>query len=89
MLERMIVMKETGVTRALDSLGRVVIPIEIRRRFEINEDEELEFYIEEDKIIMKKFIDSCTFCGAKDNLNEYKGKHICDDCLKDVKTIKA
>ncbi|MGN0691217.1 MAG: AbrB/MazE/SpoVT family DNA-binding domain-containing protein [Oscillospiraceae bacterium] len=82
-------MKETGVTRALDSLGRVVIPIEIRRRFEINEDEELEFYIEDDKIIMKKFIDSCTFCGSRDNLTEYKGKHICTDCIKDVKTFKA
>lgn len=82
-------MKDTGVTRSLDSLGRVVIPIEIRRRFEINEDEELEFYIEDDKIIMKKFIDSCTFCGSRDSLIEYKKKHICDSCLKDVKALKA
>lgn len=81
-------MKETGVTRSLDSLGRVVIPIEIRRRFDITEDELLEFYVEDDKIIMKKFINSCAFCEAKENLTLFKDKYICPDCLREIKGIK-
>lgn len=81
-------MKETGVTRSLDSLGRVVIPIEIRRHFGIIEDDRLEFYVEDDKIIMKKFINSCTFCDSRDDLTKYKGKYICPECLSEIKDAK-
>lgn len=78
-------MKETGVTRSLDSLGRVVIPIEIRRRFGIKEDELLEFYVEDDKIILKKFVNSCVFCGSRDNISSFKNECVCAECLRELK----
>lgn len=78
-------MKETGVTRSLDSLGRVVIPIEIRRRFGIKEDELLEFYVEDDKIILKKFVNSCVFCGSRDSISTFKDSYVCADCMRELK----
>lgn len=82
-------MKETGISRALDSLGRVVIPVELRRQFDISENEKIEFYIEDDKIIMKKVINSCVFCNNTNELVSFKDKHICTDCLNSLKKQEA
>ncbi len=81
-------MKETGVTRTLDGLGRVVIPVEIRSEFDLMENDRLEFYVEEDKIIVKKYINSCIFCNAKDNLTKFEEKYICPECLREIKDLK-
>lgn len=82
-------MKETGISRALDSLGRVVIPVELRRQFDISENEKIEFYIEDDKIIMKKVINSCVFCNDSNELVLFKDKHICPACLNLLKKLEA
>lgn len=78
-------MKATGVTRSLDHLGRIVIPVEIRRNFDIREEDQLEFYVEEDKIILKKFRPSCTFCGNDTDLTVVGEKHICRKCIEIIK----
>lgn len=78
-------MKETGISRALDSLGRVVIPVELRRQFDISENEKIEFFIEDDKIIMKKVINSCVFCNDTNDLVRFKDKYICRSCLNSLK----
>lgn len=82
-------MKETGISRALDSLGRVVIPVELRRQFDISENEKIEFYIEDDKIIMKKVIKSCVFCNDTNDLVFFRDKHICPSCLNSLKKLEA
>ena len=47
-------MKATGIVRAVDALGRVVLPMELRRTLDIKETDPLEIYTDEDKIILKK-----------------------------------
>lgn len=79
-------MKSTGIVRKMDELGRIVIPIELRRTLNISEKESLEIYTESDKIILRKHISSssCIFCGSKNAIHEFKGRCICPKCLQDL-----
>lgn len=80
-------MKATGMVRKVDELGRVVIPIEIRNKFNISEKDELEIYVDSSSIILKKYEPNCTFCGSTKNLTEYKGKLVCNKCLKNISEL--
>lgn len=78
-------MKSTGIVRKVDELGRVVLPMELRKVFDIKEKDALEIYVDNDKIIFKKYEPACIFCAdAKDVIN-YKGKNICKTCLEEMK----
>lgn len=80
-------MKSTGIVRKVDELGRIVLPIELRRTLEIAERDSLEIYVEDSTIILKKYEPACIFCGdAKDVVN-YKGRNICRTCLDEMKKI--
>ena len=80
-------MKSTGIVRKVDELGRIVLPIELRRTLEIAERDSLEIYVEGSPIILKKYEPACIFCGdAKDVIN-YKGRNICRTCLDEMKKI--
>ena len=61
-------MKSTGIVRPVDSLGRVVLPIELRRILDIEKDTSLEVYVDEDRIILKKYQPACIFCGSADEI---------------------
>ncbi|MGN0642352.1 MAG: AbrB/MazE/SpoVT family DNA-binding domain-containing protein [Huintestinicola sp.] len=78
-------MKSTAITRQIDELGRIVLPVELRRNLKISKRDSLEIYVEDDKIILKKFNQSCVFCGNEDNVLEFKDKFICPDCLSQLK----
>ena len=80
-------MKSTGIIRRVDELGRVVIPIEIRNKFGIAEKDPIEIYVDGSNIVLKKFEQSCIFCGNTENLSEYKGKPVCDKCLEEISKI--
>ncbi|KFX54129.1 AbrB/MazE/SpoVT family DNA-binding domain-containing protein [Clostridium botulinum] len=81
-------MKSTGIVRKIDELGRIVIPIELRRTLDIEIKDSLEIFIDGGQIILKKYEPSCTFCGqAKDVIN-YKGKNLCKSCLSEIKHLK-
>lgn len=71
-------MKSTGIVRKVDELGRVVLPIELRRTLDINEKDELEIYIDDDRVILKKYIPSmtCQITGetSNDNFSLANGK---------------
>ena len=79
-------MKSTGIIRKVDELGRIVLPIEIRRTMDIAERDEVEIFIENDQIILQKFEPSCTFCGASHGLRSYRGKNICQECIHSITT---
>ena len=74
-------MKSTGIVRKVDELGRIVIPKELRKTLGIEEQDPLEIFVDNDFIILRKYSSSCIFCGECDNIVEYKGKHVCKDCL--------
>jgi transcriptional pleiotropic regulator of transition state genes len=80
-----IMKKSTGVVRKVDELGRIVIPIELRRTLDINEKDSLEIFVDGDQIILKKYEPACIFCGDAKNVVNYKGKNICKSCLKELK----
>lgn len=77
-------MKSTGIVRKVDELGRVVIPVELRRTLGIQEKDPLEIYVDGEKIMLKKYAPGCIFCGNSDNVQYFKEKHICSDCLGEM-----
>lgn len=78
-------MKSTGIVRKVDELGRIVIPIELRRTLDIEEKDSLEIYVNEDTIILKKYQPACIFCNDAKNVTNYKGKNICHSCLEELR----
>lgn len=78
-------MKSTGIVRKVDELGRIVLPIEIRRTLEITQRDELEIFMDNDQIVLQKFQRSCVFCGAGRGLISFHGKTVCEDCLRGLK----
>lgn len=75
-------MKSTGVVRKLDELGRVVIPIELRRTLGIDQKDGLEIFVNGDQIVLRKYAPGCVICGSIDNdLQSYKGKLQCASCI--------
>ena len=80
-------MKATGMVRPVDCLGRIVLPIEIRRNLEIEEKDALEIFLDGDRIVLQKCTPSCIFCGNGQNLSTYKGKNICQNCVKQLEDI--
>ncbi len=76
-------MKSTGIVRTVDSVGRFVIPMELRRTMNIVDSEDaLEVFVDDDKIILRKYSPSCIFCKGLDGIVEYSGQKICKECIK-------
>ena len=80
-------MKSTGIVRKVDELGRIVLPIEMRRTLDIGEKDALEIYVEGSSVILKKYKPSCVFCDATKDITVFKGKSICPKCLKELKEL--
>ena len=80
-------MKSTGMVRRIDSLGRIVLPIELRRELELDDDSSLEIFVEGNQIILKKYEPSCIFCGEAKDVITYKGRNICASCRKSIGTL--
>ena len=80
-------MKATGMVRKVDELGRIVLPIEMRRTLNIEEKDSIEIYVEGDSIILRKKQDSCVFCGDVHSLILYKDRTVCSNCLANLKAV--
>lgn len=78
-------MKSTGIVRKVDELGRIVLPIELRRTLDISEGDAMEIYVEENLIILKKYEPACIFCGNAKDVNVYRGKNICGECMVELR----
>ena len=75
-------MKSTGIVRKVDELGRIVLPIELRRTLDIAEKDSMEIYIEGDAIILRKYQPACIFCDSAKDIDSYRGKNVCSDCIR-------
>ena len=80
-------MKSTGIVRKVDDLGRIVLPIELRRTMDIAEKDAIEIYVDGPSIILRKYEPTCIFCGDAKNITNYRGKNICPSCLKELKKL--
>lgn len=94
--DKMIVLKAfdensetSGIVRGVDRLGRIVLPIELRRKLDIVEERDaLEIYIDDTAIMLRKYQPDCVFCGDAKNILIFKGKNICQHCLSELRIIK-
>ncbi len=80
-------MKSTGIIRKVDDLGRIVLPIELRRTLDIAERDELEIFMENDRIVLQKYEPACLFCGSNRGLVNYCRKNVCGDCAKKIGSL--
>jgi transcriptional pleiotropic regulator of transition state genes len=69
------------VIRRVDELGRIVIPVEIRKRFGIRDHDALEISVQGDDVVLSRPHHECIFCGREDQLVEYRERSICRNCL--------
>lgn len=74
-------MKATGIVRKLDKLGRIVLPKELRRTMSIATGDPIEIFSNADSIVFAKYKEKCYICGNEDDLIEFKGKHVCHNCI--------
>jgi len=74
-------MKYTGMVRKVDELGRIVLPIEMRRTLDIAEKDSLEIYVDGDAIILRKYQRSCVFCDSVRDIVSFKGRNVCAECV--------
>lgn len=80
-------MKATGIVRPVDALGRIVIPVEIRRNLGIKTEDSLEIFVDEQYIMLKKYEPSCIFCGEMNDIRTIHGKNVCAKCLEEMKNL--
>ena len=81
-------MKSTGVVRKVDDLGRIVLPVELRRTLGVGIKDPLEIFVDGDYIMLKKYQPDCIFYGNADDVRNYQGKNICTKCLGEIKKVK-
>lgn len=77
-------MKSTGIVRKIDPLGRIVIPIELRNSLNIDNNSELEIFVEEDQIVFKKYNEKCYLCDSNNDLIVFKNKKVCKKCIDEL-----
>lgn len=76
--------KSTGIVRRIDELGRIVLPMELRNKLNITEKDPMEIFVDGESIILKKYQNSCIFCGNTKSLINYKGQLLCEKCAEKI-----
>ena len=78
-------MTATGILRRVDELGRIVLPVELRRTLEISDRDLMEIYMDEyNCIVLKPHRDSCIFCGGTRDISTFRDKNVCGKCLREL-----
>ncbi|MDR1628493.1 MAG: AbrB/MazE/SpoVT family DNA-binding domain-containing protein [Oscillospiraceae bacterium] len=77
-------MKSIGIVRRVDELGRIVLPIELRKILDIESKDPLEIFVDGNTIMLRKYEPECTFCGDASDVKSIKGKNICSNCIKSI-----
>lgn len=78
-------MKSTGVVRRVDELGRIVLPIEIRKILDIKQKDAVEIFTDNDRIVLQKYQPACVFCNNTEDVIYFSGKRICAQCINTLK----
>ena len=79
-------MKATGMTRNIDNLGRIVIPIELRKELGFDESSKIELFIEPktNRLVMEKYQRGCIYCGEMNNTFEFESTTVCQSCANKI-----
>ena len=81
-IERMSILKSTGIVRKVDELGRIVLPIELRHTLDIEPKDALEIYVDGNTIMLRKYQPACIFCDDAKDVVLFRGKNVCTTCIK-------
>ena len=81
-------MKSTGIVRKVDELGRIVLPIELRRTLDIAEKDSLEIFVDGGSIVLKKYQPACVYCDESRDVINFRGKNVCPNCKKELTQMK-
>lgn len=81
-------LKSTGIVRKVDELGRIVLPIELRRTLDIAERDPLEIFVQDDTILLKKHQTTCVFCDGTKDIVSYRGKNVCAACIASMARLR-
>lgn len=84
----MLIVKSTGIVRRVDDLGRIVLPMELRKILDIEPRDSLEIFMEGDNVILRKYEPQCIFCGQAGNTELFKMKNVCKDCVREISESK-
>lgn len=79
--------KATGIVRKVDELGRIVLPIELRRNLDINIKDPIEIYVDGNTILLKKYQPTCIFCGNAEGVKRIHDKNVCENCINELKSL--
>jgi transcriptional pleiotropic regulator of transition state genes len=79
------VMADTGIVRRVDGLGRVVLPMELRRTLGIHVKDPLSISVDGERIVLEKYREACVFCGSEDDLSPVRGRPVCASCIAEIK----
>lgn len=82
-------MAETGIVRRVDDLGRIVIPMELRRTLGIHVKDPMSISVQDDRIVLTKHQDACVLCSSQESVQEVKGRPMCEQCIEEIKQGKA
>lgn len=82
-------MKATGIVRRVDELGRIVLPMELRRTLRIHEKDPLEIFVDGERVILRKYEPTCVFTGSAEDLVFYHGKMISRACIQELQQLYA
>jgi len=77
-------MKSTGYVRKVDNLGRIVLPVELRKTFDIALKDPMEIFVDGEQVILKKYEPACVFCGQAREISHFKDKNICSSCFNEL-----
>ncbi|WP_027399897.1 AbrB/MazE/SpoVT family DNA-binding domain-containing protein [Anaerovorax odorimutans] len=80
-------MKATGIVRKVDELGRIVLPIELRRTLNIEIKDPIEIYVDGDYILLKKYEPACIFCGNAKDVKRIHDKNVCSKCISEIQDL--
>lgn len=80
-------MKATGIVRKVDVLGRIVLPIELRKNLDIEREDPIEIYVDGEYILLKKYEPACIFCGNAKEVKRIRDKIICGGCLDELRVM--
>lgn len=81
-------MKDTGIVRRVDDLGRIVIPMELRKSLGIGVRDPLAVFVDGERIVLQKYDQACLLCGSTEDVGDVKGKSVCSACVKSIKSAK-
>ena len=75
-------MRTPFLIRRVDDLGRIVIPVELRKMMQLESGQTVTLSIEADTLVLRRFVPGCVFCGITEQLSVFEGKNICAVCLR-------